>query len=142
METKTQAKPRASQTVVMLIVIVLLAGGFVYYFGYESGLTSSLNGQVSSLNFQNSQLATLLEHNEALCLQAVLLLSYMNATLSNQIQNESSLVRILNSTRPAGYADMIATLKSQIAQDTGFLVNYENLVAEGSYGCSGISPGT
>jgi hypothetical protein len=46
-----------------------------------------------------------------------------NATniLNQQIQNDNSLISVLNSTKPAGYVNMTNTLNTQIQQDTSMI---------------------
>jgi len=60
--------------------------------------------------------------------------------LRQQVANDSSIIAILNSTKPAGYEEMVATLESQISQDqaltasasaftgTGQIINFCELV--------------
>ncbi len=45
----------------------------------------------------------------------------LTTTLQSQIQNDRSLVAILNSTKPAGYEGAIASIDAQISQDNSIM---------------------
>jgi hypothetical protein len=102
-----------NRTIALLVVVLVLAGGFVYYYG-----------QVSSLKQAGS---TVCQESASLAANLESLISNTTLTLQNQIQGDNSLIQTLNSTHPAGYASMIATLKTQVAQDLALIGYYERI---------------
>ena len=108
-----------SQTIAMLAVIVVLASGFAYYYVSSSSQTSSLKEAGRTVCSQAASIAAL----------SVRLISNMSFTLQSQVQADNSLIQTLNSTRPAGYAGMIATLNGGVAQDSALVAYYGSLVS-------------
>jgi len=98
------------QTIVMLAVIIILAGGFAYSsYSYVS---------------ESNRLSTVCQQAASVAHSEEGLINNMTFTLQSQIRSDDSLIQTLNSTRPVGYTDMIATLNSQIAQDLSLVAYY------------------
>jgi len=112
MTKETKGRPIPYQTIAMLAVIVVLAGGFTFSY-------ASMSSQISTVCNQNRLFATTI----------LSLITKSASTLQSNIQSDNSLIQTLNSTRPAGYADTIATLQSQVTQDTALIAYYSSLVA-------------
>jgi Mn2+/Fe2+ NRAMP family transporter len=113
------ARTGMGTTVIALsIIVVVLGAAFAYYYATTESQISSLNGQVSTLK----------ESGHSFCLTvyaAVSTISTANSnitqTLQQEIQNDNSLIGTLNSTKPADYEGMTATLNTQIKQDVGVI---------------------
>jgi len=101
-----------TQTVAMLAVIVVLAGGFAYSYVSMSNRISTVCQQVTSIVLNDESV-----------------LNNVTLTLQSQMSSDNSLIQTLNSTRPAGYTEMIATLKGQITQDLSLITYYDSLTA-------------
>ena len=112
MTKETKGKPIAYQTIVLLAVIVVLAGGFTYSY-------ASMSSQISTVCNQNRSIAS----------SMVGLLAKAAHTLPSDIQTDNSLIQTLNSTRPVDYAAMIATLQNEITQDSALIAYYASLAA-------------
>jgi len=113
MAQETKGKPIRIQTIALLAVIIVLAGGFAYSYVSMSNRISTVCQQVTSISLNYESL-----------------LNNMTLTLQSQMNSDNSLIQTLNSTRPAGYTEMIATLKSQITQDLSLIDYYAAFVAQ------------
>jgi hypothetical protein len=116
---------QALQTAALLVVVVILAGGFVYYYTSASSLKQAG--------------LTVCRQATSVAIMAEGLIENVTLTLQSQIQNDNSLIQTLDSTRPAGYTNMIATLNSQIAQDLALITNYDSLLTVVNGGVSSAS---
>jgi hypothetical protein len=99
------------------IIVVVLAAGFAFAY-------ATIENQVSTLK----------QSGRSFCLTVNATFSILSTTLSNitltlqgQIQNDNSLIATLNSTKPAGYEGMIATLNTEITQDLAIMSGSNNL---------------
>lgn len=126
MDIKTKRNGITNQTIAMFAVIVVLTGGFAYYYG-----------QVSSLKQAGS---TVCQQALSLATAAEALVSNSTLTLQSQIKGDNSLIQTLNSTRPAGYTDMLTTLKTQVAQDLALITYYESLSTTAVVPASSLNP--
>ena len=123
MTKETKGKPIAYLTIVLLAVIVVLAGGFTYSF-------ASMSSQISTVCSQNRSLASSMAG----------LLAKNAYTLPSDIQADNSLIQTLNSTRPADYTAMIATLQNEITQDSALIAYYGSLAANNTTTMPAPSP--
>ena len=112
MTKETKGKPIAYQTIVLLAVIVILAGGFTYSY-------ASMSSQISTVCNQNRSFAS----------SMVSLMAKTASIVPSDIQADNSLIQTLNSTRPADYTAMIATLRNEITQDTALIAYLASLAA-------------
>jgi predicted PurR-regulated permease PerM len=119
MTKETKGKPITHQTITMLVVIVVLAGGFAYSY-------ASLSGRISTVCQQATSIA----------LEEESLINNITLTLQSQMSSDNSLIQTLNSTRPAGYTDMIAILNNEITQDLA-LINLGTTAEVGVNSASG-----
>jgi hypothetical protein len=117
MRTETKTKRIQAQTIVLVVVIVILTGGFAYYYVTTSNQISSLKGAGSTVCQQATSIAV----------KALALINNVTLTLQSQILSDNMLIQTLNSTKPTGYVGMIATLKSQAAQDSALVAYMESL---------------
>jgi len=104
---KLRRSGTGTSVLALSIIAVVLAAAFVYYYATTE-----------------SQISTLKQSGHSFCLAVNAALSSLSTTFSNitlslqgQIQNDNSLIAALNSTKPAGYEGMIATLNAEIKQD-------------------------
>lgn len=111
MAKEAMRKPITYRTAIMLAVIVVLAGGFVYDYASMS-----------------SQVSTVCQQNYSIVVSQVTIISNLTITLHNQIQTDNSLIQTLNSTRPSGYTGMIAALKNETAQDSALFTYIQHEV--------------
>jgi len=123
MTKETKGKPIAYLTIVLLAVIVVLAGGFTYSY-------ASMSSQISTACSQNRSFASSMDG----------LLVKLTSTLPSDIQADNSLIQTLNSTRPADYTAMIATLQNKITQDSALIAYYGSLAANNTTTMPGPSP--
>ena len=122
MAKETKGKPIAYQTIVMLVVIIVLAGGFAYSYVSMSNRISTVCQQATSVAISEGRL-----------------ILNMTFTFQSQIRSDNSLIQNLTSTRPAGFTDMIATLNSQITQDLSLITYYQSLVAAEESGVNSVT---
>jgi hypothetical protein len=80
---------------------------------------------------QANQISTLKESGRSYCASVntaisdeYAIISNTTQTLRQQIANDSSMISILNATKPAGYEAMVATLNSQISQDQAIIASF------------------
>jgi len=123
MTKETKAKPMAYLTVILLAVIVILAGGFTYSY-------VSMSSQISTVCNQNRSFASSMDG----------LLVKLVSTLPSNIQADNSLIQTLNSTRPADYTAMIATLQNEITQDSALITYYGSLAVNNTTTMPAPSP--
>ena len=142
MIVKTKRKAIQTQTAALLVIVVVLAGSLAYYYATTASQISSLKAQVSTAN---GQVLSIRGVALGLCQQLTSLdgklgpsMNNVILTLQSEVQSDSSLIQVLNSTRPAGYAGIVATLKSQITRDSAALTEATNL--NESVVSSGASP--
>jgi hypothetical protein len=108
---------RDKAIVASIVLIGVLAIGFVYYYYQVTNEISSLRSAGQMVCRMESEVygpMTSLVTNES-------------STLKQQIQNDSAIITFLNMTRPSGYASMIATLNNEIGQDNDMLALVNNL---------------
>ena len=101
------------QPIAMLAVIIVLAGGFAYSYVSMSNRISTVCQQLNSVALNHESL-----------------LNNMTLTLQSQMSSDNSLIQTLNSTHSAGYTEIIATLKGQIAQYLSLIDYYAAFVAQ------------
>lgn len=109
---------------VLLVIMILLLGGFAFYAAATTIEVSSLNGRVSSLQNAGFNLCQSI-HSQVPPIAALVM--NVSQTLRMQIQSDESLIATLNSTKPAGYAGMIAELSGNVAQDSELLASIDSL---------------
>lgn len=114
-----------------ILVIVLLLGSIVSYesftlYGQRSEI-ANLNSNISSLdeNITSLKVAgqTVCNSTSEAFIFFINLLANQTTVLQANIQTDQSLVATLQSTKPSGYEEMIATLNGQIGQDNA-TINY------------------
>lgn len=126
-------KPRrtgiGTSVLALSIIGVVLAAAFAYYYATTE-----------------SQISTLKQSGHSFCLTVSAAISSLSTTLSNitltlqaQIQNDSSLIAALNSTKPVGYEGMIATLNAEIKQDLAIVQDLAPIVSDSNH-LAQISP--
>jgi len=101
-------------------------------------LGAALAIEVSQANQVSNQFSTLKESGRSYChnvndAASATLGIFLNTIkiLGQQIANDSSMSAMLNSTRPAGYEGMVATLDSQISQDKALTASMSVLTGTG-----------
>jgi len=114
-----EAKRVALQTQIaaLSVIIVVLAGGFAYYYVSTSNQVSSVKAACRWLLSTGSELQTFIDN--------------LTQVYASQIRSDTLLIQTLNSTKPAGYVGMIATLNSQIKQDFQIQDEISNLEGPG-----------
>jgi hypothetical protein len=139
---KTQRKAIQRQAAALIVIVVIIAGTFAYYSATTANQISSLKAQVSAAN---RQVLSIRGVALGLCQQITELngklgpsLTNVILTLQSEVQSDTSLIQVLNSTKPTGYAGIVATLKSQITRDSAALTEATNL--NESVISSGASP--
>ena len=147
---RTQRTGTGITTITLTVIVIVLAASFAYCYASTTSQVSTLNSQVSSLSSQVSNLnngitplrGQGLEVCQNLTTEATLLspiLSSTVSTLQGQMQNDTSIITALNSTRPSGYEGMTSTLINQINQDqtvVNSIINFEELgISSGASPC-------
>ena len=132
-DLNTERKAIQTQTAVLVVIVVILAGTFAYYYTTTESQISSLKAQVSTVN---GQVASIRGAALGLCQDLTSFAGKLGPSMNNviltlqsEIQSDNSLIQVLNSTKPAGYAGIVATLKSQITRDSAALAGVTNLNA-------------
>jgi predicted PurR-regulated permease PerM len=98
------------QTSALLVIVVVLAAGLAV----SAGQALSLGNQVSTLKESGRSYCATVNSGIA---DIYAIFSNTTQTLHQQIANESSMISMLNASKPAGYEGMVATLNNQISQD-------------------------
>jgi hypothetical protein len=118
---------------VTILVIAILAVSLAYYYVQTSNEISSLKSA--------GQILCRLE--EGMYNPVVFLIANETNTLQQQMQSDNAIIASLNSTRPSGYAAMVATLGDEVKQDAYMLTLVNNLeLASSSLSALGPSPCT
>ncbi len=97
-------------TSALLVIVVILAAGLAV----AAGQALSLGNQVSTLKESGRSYCAMVNRGIA---EIYALFSNTTQTLHQQIANDTSMISMLNASKPAGYEGMVATLDSQISQD-------------------------
>ena len=92
------------------VIVVILAAGLAYDYATASN-------EISNLKQTGREACSTLAQNAAKVAEFGVFLSNATATIQGQIQSDRSMIVTLNSTRPAGYSSMMATLNHQITYD-------------------------
>jgi Na+-translocating ferredoxin:NAD+ oxidoreductase RnfG subunit len=119
---ETKRKAIHAQTLALAVIVVILTAGFAYYY-------VTTQNQISSLVRTGQNLCIDLN---VLSGEVVKFFNNLTLALQSQIQNDNSLIQSLNSTKPAGYTGMIATLNGQIAQDSTIMGGFADLNSGGA----------
>jgi hypothetical protein len=77
----------------------------------------------------SNRISTVCQQVTSISLSDESLLNNVTLTLQSQMSSDNSLIQTLNSTRPAGYTEMITTLEGQITQDLSLIAYYDGLTA-------------
>ena len=102
-----------------ILTIVILAGSLVYYY-------STATAQISSLKSDGRTLCTTFT---SVANSVYEVYSNTTQTMQQQIQEDNSIITTLNSTKPSGYAGMIATLQAEETQDLAIVTSMNNLLS-------------
>jgi uncharacterized membrane protein len=112
----------------VILTIAILAGSVVYVYTAESAQISSLKADGRDLC---ARVNTVVD-------SVVNVYQNTTQTMQQQVQQDNSMIAILNSTRPSGYAGMITTLQNQITQDLAIVASmndFTSLTSSGSGSC-------
>ncbi len=104
------------------LTIVILAGSLVYYY-------STATAQISSLKSDGRSVCTTLT---SVAGSAYRVDSNTTQAMQQQIQMDNSIIAALNSTKPSGYAGMIATLQAEETQDIAIVTSMNSFLSVGS----------
>ena len=107
-----------NSTIALLAVVVILAGSFAYYYSATTNQNTALSDKATTLNEAG---VTVCQAVNAIRRAIIHTIVNVTSTLRAQIQNDRSLIAILDSTKPSGYLNMTAMLYSQIAQDQSMI---------------------
>ena len=103
-----------NSTIALIAVVVILAGSFAYYYSATANQSTALSDKATSLNEAGTTLCRAINATRPTYAKTIF---NVTSTLQEQIQNDKSIIAMLNSTRPFGYSNMAAELNSQIAQN-------------------------
>src|SRR5438552_2586869 len=101
---------------VLSVIVVVLAAALAYsYVTLENQISSlKLSGHGACL-FANSEFS-----------KTGTTLTNITLTLEQQILSDKSIIDTLNSTQPAGYLGMIATLNDEITRDANIVSSFND----------------
>ncbi len=105
-----------------ILTIVILAGSLVYYY-------STATAQISSLKSDGRTVCTTLT---SVAGSVYGVDTNTTQAMQQQIQEDNAIISALNSTRPSGYAGMIATLQAEEAQDLAIVTSMNSFLSVGS----------
>jgi hypothetical protein len=105
------------QTSAPLAIVVILAAAL----SIAAGQALSLGNQLSTLTASGRSYCAAVNSGIA---DMYAIFSNTSQTLHQQIANDSSMISILNASRPAGYEGMVATLDGQISQDHALIASF------------------
>jgi hypothetical protein len=89
------------------VIAIVLAAALVFsYVTLEEQITGLRQSGHSACELAKSEFSTVLK-----------VVANITSTLQQQIQSDRSIIDALNSTQPAGYQGIIATLNKEITQD-------------------------
>jgi len=127
MELKRRGIQSRTQLLALVVVIVLMAGGFSYLY-------YSAQGQITSLSSENQVVCTQLY---SLAGATQRFYDNLTAILRGSILNDNSLIQALNQSKPAGFTGMINLLKAQVEVYSVLLSVTSKPVSIGLNSCNG-----
>jgi len=127
MTIKTKGVVARTQLLVIVAVVVLIAGGFGYFY-------VSTQSQITSLSSENQTLCS-----QLYSLAGVTQRFYDNLTviLRGWNQNDNSLIQALNQSKPAGFVEMINLLRAQVEVSSLLAGATSKPVSIGTNSCTG-----
>ena len=126
MKPKTRGAVLRTQLLVMVIVAILVVGGFGYFY-------FSTQSQITSLRSENQTLCTQLS---SLAGATQRFYDNLTAVLRGWNQNDNSLIQALNESKPPGSAGMINLLRVQVEVSSLLLGALSKPVSIGSNSCN------
>ena len=127
MKPKTRGGVARTELLVLVAVVVLIAGGFGYFY-------VSTQSQITSLSSENQTLCSQL-HSLAGVTQRFY--DNLTAILRGSTQNDNSLIQALNQSKPAGFVGMINLLRAEVEGSSLLLGATSKPVSIGANSCNG-----
>jgi predicted lipoprotein len=106
-----------TSVVALSVIVVLLGASFAYYY-------DTTQSQISTLRQSGRSYCEYVDNVSSNIQQAF---SNITESLQQQVQSDKAIIVTLNSTQPAGYQGMVATLNNEIAQDLGIISGFNSI---------------